>query len=366
MKLLKSAILASVISSLCVNLYAGPASSRLSTLADSLIKDYRAKVGSTRTTLAAFPFGCEEKLRKQRVGFAAAELMSHRFVADPGFVVVERGDINRLLAEQKLQSSGATDSATAVRLGRVLGAGALLLGNINKVDGVYQVNARIVNAETSEVVVSGYAELPVDAFEDDAGVYLNLVPQEQTLGFYGVLNYRYNANDAPAFTETAPTTVSTFEPKSFTALMAGGGLLYRPKKNLQINAEITTSKLNTQSYLVRTTVYSGVSTFVDTRPLEMTTVSLMAGYVDKFTSRWHYLAGAGMQYMQAAVADKKENPPPSPFVKLGIEYKPQSRIGLGLNMKYELKRAVFRSEVSDNVLLKMTPLSFETVLAMYF
>ena len=31
-----------------------------------------------------------------------------------------------------------------------------------------------------------------------------------------------------------------------------------------------------------------------------------------------------------------------------------------------LKRTVFRSEVSDNVLLKMNPLSFETVLAMYF
>lgn len=369
MKLLKNIVFTTVISCFCSNLYAGPASSRLSALADSLIKDYQAKAGTSKTALAVFQFSCEEKLRRQRVGFAAAELVSHRFVADSGFVLVERGEINKLLSEQKLQASGATDSATAVRLGRVLGAGALLLGNINKVDGVYQVNARIVNAETSEVVVSGYAELPVDAFEDDAGVYLNLVPQEQMLGLYGVFNWRHNANDTSLFTETGPTNLYTFEPKAFTSLIAGGGLLYRPKKNLQINAEITTSELSRESYLVHTSSYTGpgnINSWADTRPLEMTTVSLMASYVDKYTGRWYYMAGAGMEYILAAVMDKKENPPLIPFIKLGIEFKPQSRIGLGLNMKYELRRVVFHSEVSNNVLLKMNPLSFETVLAMYF
>lgn len=369
MKLFKNIVIASAISCLCGNLYAGTASAKLSALAESLISGYGAKAGTAKVALAAFPFSSEEKLRKQRVGFAVSELMSHRFVADQNFTVVERGEIARLLNEQKLQSSGIADSDTAVRLGNMLGAGVLLLGNLNKVDGLYQVNARIVNVETGEVLASGYTELPVEAFEDDAGVYLNLVPHEQAIGIYGVFNYRHNDNDAPVFTESGPNNLYTFEPKSFTSLLAGGGLLYRPGRNLQINAEITTSKLSKESYLVHTSSYTGpgpITSWRDTRPLEMTTVSLMASYVNRFSARWHYLTGAGVQTILSAVAQKKANPPPIPFVKLGIEYKPQSRIGFGLNMKYELRRAVFRSEYSNNVMLKINPLSFETVLAMYF
>ncbi len=53
------------------NAYAGPASAKLSALAESLIKGYAAKAGPTKTTLAVFPFTCDPKLEKQRVGFAA-------------------------------------------------------------------------------------------------------------------------------------------------------------------------------------------------------------------------------------------------------------------------------------------------------
>lgn len=354
------------------NAVAGPASSKLSALADSLIKGYAAKAGSGKTVLAAFPFNCEEKLQRQRVGFAVSEMMSHRFVADKGFSVVERGEIDKLLSEQKLQASGATDSSTAVRLGRVLGANVLLLGNLHKVDGSYQVNARLVSAETGEVLSSGYEELPVAAFEDDARVYLNLVPQEQVIGIYGVFNYRYNSNDSPSFVETVPNNQTTFNPRAFVSAMAGGGLLYRPHKNIQINAELTTSKVGTDEYITRVSSYTGGlpggsgSVYVEKQPLEMTTISLTGSYVSKLSGKWNYLAGLGAQQVLAAVSQKKENPPIGLFLKGGIEYRPQSRIGFGLNLKYELTPVVFRSEVSNNVLLKMNPLSFETILALYF
>jgi len=350
------------------NVYAGSASAKLSVLAESLIKGYEAKAAG-KATLAVFPFTCEEKLQKQRVGFAVSELMSHRFVADPGFTVVERGELNKLLIEQKLQASGITDSATAVKLGQMAGANALLLGNLNKVDGLYQVNARVVNVESGEVVVSGYTELPVDAFEDDAGVYLNLVPQEQTIGIYGVLNYRHNDNDAPAFINFQNAWVQhTYSPRSFTSLMAGGGLLYRPRKRIQINAELTTSKVGKEGYLKKVDKYIGPPAAYSIRrePLTLTTVSLMASYVGRLKGKWNYLTGAGLQYIAGVVPESKENMPVTPFLKTGVEYRLQSRIGLGLNLKYELKRAIYRSENTNNVLLKMNPLSFETVLAMYF
>jgi len=139
-------------------LNAGTASRKLSSLADELIGGYLAK-GGGRATVAIFPLNCAVKLQKERVGFAMSELLSHRFVSDGTFTVLERGELEKLLGEQRLQASGAVDSDVAVKLGKVLGAKVLLLGNIQKVDGRYQVNGRLVDAETSAVIVSGYSEV---------------------------------------------------------------------------------------------------------------------------------------------------------------------------------------------------------------
>lgn len=316
--------------------------------------------------MAVFPLNCDEKLEKQRVGFAASEVMSHRFVADGAFTVVERGEIGKLLSEQKLQASGAVDSDTAVKLGKVLGSGVVLLGNIQKVDGKYQVNARLVNAETSEILVSGYTELDANAFEDDAKVYLNLVPQEQTLGIYAVFNYRNNKNKKPTFVEIEPGNQTTFKPEAFSSAVAGGGLLYRPSRHIQVNAELMTSTIGKDEYITRVSSFTSGSVYTEKQPLEMTTISLMVGYISELRHKWGYLVGIGLQNINASVSQKKENPPTGIFIKTGIEFKPQSRIGIGLNLKYELTRTVFRSERSDNVLLKMNPLSVESVLVMYF
>jgi len=366
MKLLKCLVLFSGISCLCGDIYAGPASSKLSVLAESLIKGYESKAEG-KATLAVFPFTCEEKLQKQRVGFAVSELMSHRFVAHPNFTVVERGEINRLLSEQKLQSSGVTDSATAVKLGQMAGANALLMGNLNKVDGLYQVNARIVNAETGEIVASGYTELPVDAFADDAGVYLNLVPQEQTLGIYGVFNYRHNANNLQTFTDAQWGGQVVNNPRAFTSTMAGGGLLYRPHRRIQINAEVVTN-IGDGVYVEQVYYYSSPTPgyFVEKRKIKLTVASLMTSYVAPLSAKWNYNAGLGVQFFVSGVSEAKEDVPPGLFAKAGIEFRPQSRIGFGVNLKYEFKTVEFRSEWSENVMMRMNPLSFETVLSMYF
>lgn len=349
------------------NAYAGPASGKLSALAESLIKGYESKTGAGKATLAVFPFSCEEKLRRQRVGFAVSELMSHRFVANANFTVVERGDLNKLLTEQKLQSSGATDSATAVKLGQMLGASALLMGNLNKVDGLYQVNARIVDVQTGEIVASGYTELPVDAFADDAGVYLNLVPQEQTLGIYGVFNYRHNANSLPTFTDSQWGGQVVNNPRAFTSMMAGGGLLYRPHRRIQVNAEVVTN-IGDGDYIEQVYYYSSPSPgyFVEKRSIKITVASLLTSYVAPLSAKWNYNAGLGLQFFVSGVSEAKEDVPPGLFAKAGIEFRPQSRIGFGVNLKYEFKPVEFRSEWSDNVMMRMNPLSFETVLALYF
>ena len=270
-----------------------------------------------------------------------------------------------MLGEQRLQSSGAVDSAKAAELGKILGAETLLLGNLTRVDGTYQVNARLVIVETGEVLVSGYAELGIDAFEDDAKVYLNLVPQEQTLGIYAVMNYRYNNNSIPAFTETVGNVTTNFYPRSFSSVFAGGGLLYRPLKNLQINSEIISSQFGKESYVRKVECVGSVCS-TQRAPLKMVSISLGAAYVLELGGNWRGNAGLGLQTIYTSVTPKKENPPAGLFVRTGVEYKPQSRVGFGLNLKYELNRVVVRSANTNYVLVKLNPFSTEFTMALYF
>jgi len=369
MKLFKNFLFMTLIAGFAGNIYAGSASIKLSALTDTLIKGYTSKAGASKTALAVFPLNCDEKLEKQRVGFAASEVMSHRFVAHGAFTVVERGEIGKLLSEQKLQASGAVDSDTAVRLGKVLGAGVILLGNIQKVDGKYQVNARLVNAETAEVLVSGYTELDTNAFETDARVYLNLVPQEQTLGVYAVYNYRERSNKNPAFAESpGPSQIITTIPNKFSSPLVGGGLLYRPGRHMQINAECLTL-IGGPRYatVVSSSTPYGSTIIVATRPdFKMTSISVMVSYVSDLWRNLGYLAGIGIQDINAAIDRKKGNILSGGFVKLGAEFKPQSRIGLGVNLKYEMYRVIKRSEQSKNKMMELTPLSIESVLTLYF
>ena len=47
-----------------------------------------------------------------------------------GYQVIERASLDKILSEQKLQTSGITDPATAAQIGKVLGIDAVVLGNV--------------------------------------------------------------------------------------------------------------------------------------------------------------------------------------------------------------------------------------------
>ena len=68
------------------------------------------------------------------------------------FDVVERQQLSTLLKEQELGASGRVDEATAVRMGKVLGARYMLLGNyMIQPDREMQVTTRLVDVNTGIV-----------------------------------------------------------------------------------------------------------------------------------------------------------------------------------------------------------------------
>jgi TolB-like protein len=68
--------------------------------------------------------------------------------------VVERERLKAVLEEQKLATSGKVDAATAARIGKLLGAQALVLGSFFDLAGALRLDARVVEVETGKIVRS--------------------------------------------------------------------------------------------------------------------------------------------------------------------------------------------------------------------
>lgn len=88
-----------------------------------------------------------------------AKGLADMFAIDFGKVsdlrVVERDKINFVLKEMELQESGKVDEATAVKVGKILGAQYMVFGSITQLDDKNtRMVVRAVKVETSEIVAS--------------------------------------------------------------------------------------------------------------------------------------------------------------------------------------------------------------------
>ena len=95
--------------------------------------------------------------------------------------VVERNLLDRVMGELRLQRSGIIDPDTIKELGKVLGVDAVVTGTLNDMKGgKVEVNARLINTETAEVVGASAVEIP-KTWEDTAVIQPALVlPKEAT------------------------------------------------------------------------------------------------------------------------------------------------------------------------------------------
>lgn len=87
-----------------------------------------------------------------------ADWLRGALVAAGSFSVVERGAMNKVLAEQALQQTGCTTSDCAVKIGRLLNVQRMIVGSVGKLLDTYVVNVRVVDVETGRVVLSDTAK----------------------------------------------------------------------------------------------------------------------------------------------------------------------------------------------------------------
>ena len=82
-----------------------------------------------------------------------ADLFIQELSANTGIRVVERDQIQKILEEQKLSQSGAVDNATAVSVGKLLGARHMVTGGFqtDPKGTVLNLTLRVFNTETGEI-----------------------------------------------------------------------------------------------------------------------------------------------------------------------------------------------------------------------
>jgi len=84
------------------------------------------------------------------LGKAVSAMLITEFSSGGGVRVVERQDLRRVLEEQRLALSGRVDEATAIEVGKLLGAQYMIFGQVSSFAGTARMDIRAVNSETSQ------------------------------------------------------------------------------------------------------------------------------------------------------------------------------------------------------------------------
>jgi len=100
------------------------------------------------------------------LGAGLADFFQYDFAKVSSLTVIERDKIDYLLEEQKLVTEGKVDEASAIQVGKILGAHLMVFGSFTQIDSRQtRVVIRAVNVETSEIVAQVSAEGRPDYFK---------------------------------------------------------------------------------------------------------------------------------------------------------------------------------------------------------
>jgi tetratricopeptide (TPR) repeat protein len=120
------------------------------------------QIGS-RLSVVVYPF----KEQKQQVPLTdyVQTFLTHSFVNQKRFYILERQELEKILQEQQMTQEAVFDQKTAVKLGRMMVAETIILGDILASEKSVEVIARMVDTETSVILAEKdvYWEGPVRA-----------------------------------------------------------------------------------------------------------------------------------------------------------------------------------------------------------
>ena len=129
------------------------------------------QASDTRPTVAVMHFNngaigkAHEELDPLRGGIA--DILTSELSANASIRVIERDQLDKLVAEQSLAANGNVDKATAVRVGKLLGVHHMIFGSyVSDRKERVRFDARAVNVETGEIEHVETVSGKLDDFSD--------------------------------------------------------------------------------------------------------------------------------------------------------------------------------------------------------
>jgi TolB-like protein len=87
-----------------------------------------------------------------------AEILTDRLttklISIDKYQVVERTNMDKILKEQKFQSSGCTDSECAVEIGQLLNTDFIVIGSVSKFGSMYSLDSRLIDVAQGKGLIS--------------------------------------------------------------------------------------------------------------------------------------------------------------------------------------------------------------------
>ena len=110
-----------------------------------------------RSMIAVLPFENSGSYGQDREAFDALAvglpaILGATLAAHPGVAVVERGRLDQTLDQQKLAAAHRLDASSATEIAKATGARYAVSGSFADFYGKFRVNARVVDAQTGQIV----------------------------------------------------------------------------------------------------------------------------------------------------------------------------------------------------------------------
>lgn len=114
-----------------------------------------ARAEFQKTKIAVLDFEMiGDKMETASMGAIISEWFITNIVKSGRFDVVERAMLQKILAEQKLGTSGMLDEQSAATLGKVLGVKAIISGSLLKLQDAIDINARVISVESGSIIAA--------------------------------------------------------------------------------------------------------------------------------------------------------------------------------------------------------------------
>lgn len=109
------------------------------------------QVGS-RLSIAVLPF--DNRSGNSEITNTVQDKMITSLYSLKRFKIIERSQIDKVMSEQKLGMTGALDPAKAVKVGKIIGVDAILMGSISSTATGIGMDARLIDTESSGVITA--------------------------------------------------------------------------------------------------------------------------------------------------------------------------------------------------------------------